>query len=61
MNRGYNDCNITPVSALKSPTSTIIQARVIVNDWVNVKVGDVVIKLSISFLIAPIENALQLS
>ena len=48
MDRGYYDCNITPVSALKSPTSTIIQVRIVVDDRVDIKIDDVIIKLRVS-------------
>src|SRR5882757_5040781 len=61
MDRGYYDCNITPVSALKSPTSTIIQARVVIDDRVNIKIGDVIVKLCINNFISSIEDALELS
>ena len=61
MDRGYYDCNITPVSALKSPTSTIVQARIVIDDRVNIKIGDVVVKLCINNFVSSIEDALQLS
>jgi len=43
MDRGYYDCNITPISALKSPTSTIVQAHIIIDDRVNIEIDDVIV------------------
>ena len=61
MNRGWDDCNITPVSALKSPTSTIVQARILVDDRVNVEIDNVVVELNVSFLVSSVKDAFQLS
>ena len=61
MDRGYYDCNITPVSALKSPTSTIVKTRIVVDDRVDIKIGDVVVKLRVNNFVTSIKDALQLS
>ncbi|OAX32143.1 hypothetical protein K503DRAFT_845384 [Rhizopogon vinicolor AM-OR11-026] len=60
MDRGYYDCNITPISALKSPTSTIVQTHIVVDDRVDIKIDDVIIKLCVSNFIMSIKDALQL-
>ncbi|OAX30660.1 hypothetical protein K503DRAFT_788317, partial [Rhizopogon vinicolor AM-OR11-026] len=45
---------------LKSPTSTIVQARVIIDDRVNIEIDDVVVELCISNFVSSIpENSLS--